>query len=67
MRPAKKPAWTVLLGLGLSPLFSGCALVPNQLPAEELARIRQEPRITVVLYRSDPRFGVHLRPWEEAG
>lgn len=55
MRPTERRVRVDLLALGILLLLSGCAWSPTrQLAAEELARIRQEPPITAVVYQPPP-------------
>jgi len=57
MRTIERRVRVNLLTLGILLLLSGCALSPpRQLAAEDLARIRQEPPINVVVYQPPPRF-----------
>jgi len=57
MRTIETRVRVILLTVGIFLLLSGCALSPpRQLAAEDLARIRQEPPITVVVYQPPPPF-----------
>lgn len=56
MREFGKLSRVIVVGFSLWPLLSSCSTAPRSLTAEELSRIRQQPKFTVMVHQPPPTF-----------